>query len=229
MAINLVNSRFPFARIFILAESMQFRSSQLTRSHRTLAVIAAQPHAEKLNLKLKSNQNLTNHTKIFSELELIDKFLFQVCGIELKNVEIESESREYFAHNFELNQQKVKFRMAKITPTKTGQFVTIWKRNENGITEPHNVTDEFELYIIAIRQETKFGVFIFNKAILSENKILTNKNVEGKRGIRVYPTWSLTTSKQAEKTQNWQTKCFLEISNDNQIEITKAKKLLNIE
>jgi len=172
---------------------------------------------------------LTNSIKLFSELELINKAVFQVCGMELENVATELESQEYFAHTFELNKQKVKFRMAKITPTKTGQFVTIWKRNENGITEPHNTNDEFEFYLIATRQETNFGVFIFNRNVLTENKILTNKNAEGKRGIRVYPTWSLTTSKQAEKTKNWQTKYFVEISNYNQIEINKAKKLLNLE
>jgi hypothetical protein len=166
---------------------------------------------------------LADSIKIFSELELISKYIFQVCGIELKNVETELESQEYFAHNFELNNQKVKFRMAKITPTKTGQFVTIWKRNENGITEPHNISDNFEFYIIATKEETKFGIFIFNRTVLSENKILTNKKEEGKRGIRVYP------NKQAQKTQNWQTKYFVEISNNNQIDISKAKKLLNLE
>lgn len=172
---------------------------------------------------------MTNSNKLFSELELINKYVFQVCGIELKNAETELESQEYFAHNFELNNQKVKFRMAKITPMKTGQFVTIWKRNEDGITEPHNLSDKFEFYIIAAREETKFGIFIFNKIILSENKILTNKNGEGKRGIRVYPPWSLTTNRQAQKTQNWQTKYFVEVSNDNQIDISKVKKLLNLD
>ena len=172
---------------------------------------------------------MTNSNKLFSELELINKYIFQACGIELKNVENELESQEYFAHNFELNNQKVKFRMAKITPTKTGQFVTIWKRNENGITEPHNLSDKFEFYIIATREETKFGVFIFDKTVLSENKILTNKKDEGKRGIRVYPTWSLTTNKQAQKTKNWQTKYFVEISNEEKIDINKVKKLLNLE
>ncbi len=172
---------------------------------------------------------MTNSNKLFSELELINNCIFQVCGIELKNVETELESQEYFAQNFELNNEKVKFRMAKITPTKTGQFVTIWKRNDRGITEPHNVSDKFEFYIIATREEAKFGIFIFNKIVLSENKILTSKNGEGKRGIRVYPTWSLTTNKQAQKTQSWQTKYFVEISNNNQIDLGKAKKLLNLE
>ena len=172
---------------------------------------------------------MTNPNKLFSELQLINKYIFEVCGIELKNVETELESQDYFAHTFELNNQQVKFRMAKITPTKTGQFVTIWKRNDNGITEPHNLSDEFEFYIIATREATKFGVFIFNKTVLSENKILTNRNVEGKRGIRVYPTWSLTTNKQAQKTQNWQIKYFVNISKDKQIDTSKAKKLLNLE
>ena len=171
---------------------------------------------------------MTNSNKIYTELELINKSIFQVCGIEFGNVKTELESQEYFAQTFDLNKQKVKFRIARITPTKTGQFVTIWKRNENGITEPHNVEDEFEFYIIATRQEEKFGIFIFNKTILSENKILTNKNREGKRGIRVYPNWNITENKQAQKTQSWQTKCFIEIGNDNQIEIEKAKKLLNL-
>ena len=172
---------------------------------------------------------MTNSSKIFSEIQLLNNSIFKVCGIELENVETEKESQEYFAHNFELNKQKVKFRMAKITPTKTGQFVTIWKRNENGITEPHNVDDEFEFYLIATRQSERFGVFIFDKTVLSENRILTSKKGEGKRGIRVYPNWNVTTNKQAQKTQNWQTKYFVEISNEEKIDINKVKKLLNLE
>lgn len=165
---------------------------------------------------------------MLTELELINKSIFQICGIELENIETEVESQEYFAQTFELNKQMAKFRMAKITPTKTGQFVTIWKRCENGITEPYNIEDKFEFYIIATRQFEKFGVFIFNKSVLGDNKILKTNNGEGKRGIRVYPTWSITQNKQAQKTQNWQTKYFIEIENENQIDINNAKKLLNI-
>ncbi|POY39946.1 MepB family protein [Flavobacterium alvei] len=171
---------------------------------------------------------MTNSIKIFSEIELLNNSIFKVCGIELENIEPEKESQEYFAHNFKLNKQKVKFRMAKITPTKTGQFVAIWKRNENGITEPHNVDDEFEFYLIATRQAERFGIFIFDKRVLSENRILTRKKVEGKRGIRVYPNWSVTENKQAQKTQNWQTKYFVEII-ENETDLNKVKKLLKIE
>ena len=172
---------------------------------------------------------MKNLTKTISEIELLNEYVFKICGVDLTNVKTESESQEYFAHNFQLNKQKVKFRIAKITPTKTGQFVSIWKRNENGTTEPFNISDEFEFYIIATRHETRFGIFIFNKTVLSEKKILTSKNGEGKRGIRVYPTWNIAKNKQAIKTQSWQTNYFLECTHDNKIDIEKAKKLLNLE
>lgn len=172
---------------------------------------------------------MSNSSHIYPEIELLNNCIFKACGLNLEKLESEKESQEYFAKNFELNNRKVKFRMAKITPTKTGQFATLWKRNTNGITEPHNIEDEFDFFMIATRENEKFGVFIFSKEILSENKILTNKSVEGKRGFRVYPIWSITQNKQANKTQNWQMKCFVEIDNKNQTDINKAKRLLNLE
>jgi hypothetical protein len=57
------------------------------------------------------------------------ELLFNKCGFELSNIEIEKESSEYCAYRFEINTKKILFRQAKITPTKTGQFVTLWKRN----------------------------------------------------------------------------------------------------
>ena len=182
------------------------------------------------NIKINITDNdLTKFKTLYSELELIDKSVFKICGLELTNVQREAESQEYFAHNFLLNGQNIKFRKAKITPTKIGQFVTIWKRNENGITEPFDISDKFEFYIIATRQNEKFGLFIFSKTVLHENKILSDKTRDGKRGIRVYPTWDLTTNKQAQKTQLWQTKYFLDISPDREIDLEKARNLLSLE
>jgi hypothetical protein len=45
---------------------------------------------------------------------------------------LERESLEYAACSFKLNSMSVKFRVAKITPTKIGQFVTLWKRVSKG-------------------------------------------------------------------------------------------------
>ena len=162
----------------------------------------------------------------FADLELIDELVFKPCNFSLKNIKPESESQQYAAHTFKLNEYKILFRKAKITPTKTGQFVTLWKRNEKGITEPFDLKDEFDFYLIATRTPSKFGVFIFPKKVLYDNKVLSDATRDGKRGIRVYPIWDETTSKQAQKTQVWQTKYFLDLSNPAQIDLDRAKNLL---
>ena len=165
----------------------------------------------------------------FPELELIDELVFKPCNLSLRNIQPESESHGYAALTFQLNEYKVLFRKAKITPTKTGQFVTLWKRNKKGITEPFDFKDEFNFYLIATKTLTSFGVFIFPKKVLHENKILSDQTIDGKRGIRVYPSWDETTSGQAQKTQNWQTKYFFDLSNPQQIDLNRANNLLRIE
>lgn len=165
----------------------------------------------------------------FPELKSIDNLVFKPCNFSLKNIESETESQEYAAHTFQLKEYKVLFRKAKITPTKTGQFVTLWKRNEKGITEPFHLTDEFDFYLIATRTPGKFGVFIFPKNVLHEHRILSDETRDGKRGIRVYPIWDETTNKQAQKTQIWQTEYFLDLSDPKQIDLNRAKNLLSME
>lgn len=165
---------------------------------------------------------------IYPDLDLIDKVVFKPCGLDHSNFETELESQEYSACNFQLDRKNIKFRLAKITPTKVGQFVSIWKRDQKGITQPFDISDDIDFFIIAARQQKQFGLFIFPKSVLHENKILSGKTKNGKRGIRVYPSWDLTTNKQAQKTQQWQTKYFLEMSQVKLINIKKAKYLFNI-
>lgn len=162
----------------------------------------------------------------FNNLQLLNELIFKPCQLKLKNAEPELESREYFAHRFQLNKKQIIFRVAKITPMKTGQFVSIWKRNEQGITAPFNVNDDFDFLMIATKTSTQFGVFIFQKKVLYEQRILSDETNDGKRGIRVYPTWDETTSKQAQKTQLWQTDYFLDLSDKNEIDLDLVKNLL---
>ncbi len=169
----------------------------------------------------------SSHT--LSDLEIISEFVFKICGVIPTNVEKEREGQDYFAQSFKINGQKVIFRTAKITPTKTGQFVTVWKRDTKKVTAPYHVSDNIALYIIAARQEKNFGVFIFKQQVLLENGIMTSDEKPGKLGIRVYPSWSLPTNNQAKKTQSWQTKCFLEFKNNHKIDVGKAEILLNID
>jgi hypothetical protein len=197
----------------------------------TLVLIVKQHQNKKLNnkiftRKLTPENTLTLLNSIHSDLKVVKELVYDKCGFDLINLEQNIESKEYGACTFELNGKKIQQRFSKITPTKTGQFVTIWKRNSNGITEPFDNSDNFDFVIITARNEDKLGQFIFPKSVLADKGIITLNGKVGKRGIRVYPPWVITTNKQAEKTQNWQTKYFLTIKNDNSTNLDLANKLL---
>lgn len=160
------------------------------------------------------------------DLKVAKELVYDKCGFDLTKFKISPESEEYGACSFVLNGLTIQYRISKITPTKTGQFVSIWKRNEEGITEPFNISDDLDFVIIASKSEANFGQFIFPKSVLADKKIITSNGKEGKRGIRVYPPWDRATNKQAEKTKNWQTKYFITIKADNSIDLDLAKQLL---
>lgn len=163
---------------------------------------------------------------MIKELSRIEDSVFKTLQLNLSNIESDLECEEYFGHNFSLNNFKIKFRKAKITPTKNGQFVTLWRRNSDRKTEPFNTADDFDFYIIATEKDTQFGFFIFPKKVLAEKQILTSDQKEGKRGFRVYPNWDVPESKQAEKTKNWQTKYFIDITDHNKIDFNKFKNII---
>jgi hypothetical protein len=119
------------------------------------------------------------------------------------------ESKEYKACSYKIDGKKIIERTAKITPKKIGQFVTCWKRNSDGITEPHKHSDDFDFFFIKVKSEEKKGVFKFPKEVLIKNRIVSTEKKDGKRGFRVYPAWDNPTSKQAIKTQQWQINYFI--------------------
>lgn len=153
------------------------------------------------------------------------KLVFDTCGFDLLNLEIEKESTEYCACKFDLDKVKILFRVAKITPTKIGQFVTFWKRSKKGPIAPYADSDDIDFFIINTKNEHQSGQFIFPKKVLCQQGIISTSLKEGKRGIRVYPPWDLTTSKQAQKTQKWQLNYFLEIPLNKSINLERAKQL----
>jgi hypothetical protein len=115
------------------------------------------------------------------------------------------------------------FRKAKITSKKIGQFVSVWRRNELGVTQPHELTDDFEFYIIKCQSNNKIGQFVFPKIELAKRGIVTTSEKEGKRGFRVYPPWDKAISQQAIKTQAWQLNYFHYM--DSEIDLKKANLL----
>ena len=110
-----------------------------------------------------------------------------------------------------LNDKKVLFRTAKVTPTKIGQFVTLWKRIENSTIAPFDTTDAIDLVIIQVKTNNHSGLFVFPISVLIEQAIISTQKKEGKRAFRVYSPWDKTINKQAQKSQQWQLNYFLNL------------------
>lgn len=174
---------------------------------------------------MTTKSTLTAINLFHSDLKVVKELLYDKFGFHLTDPKLNSESMEYGACSFMLNGKTIQHRVSKITQTKTGQFVTIWKRNKDGVTEPFDISDDLDFIVITSKSGENFGQFIFPKTVLADKGIITQNGKEGKRGIRVYPPWDRVTNKQAEQTQGWQTKYFLTIKNDGSTDFVLAKKL----
>ncbi|WP_405207319.1 MepB family protein [Aquimarina sp. LLG6339-5] len=156
-------------------------------------------------------------------LSQIKRKVYDRCSLKILDYVNEPESQEYCACRFKLNGQNILSRTAKVTPKKVGQFVTFWKRKENGPIEPYHKSDQIDFYIVNVSKENKFGQFVFPKSLLIKKGIISTEIKEGKRAFRVYPKWDITKSKQAERTQKWQLNYFYEIN--DKIDIEKVLEL----
>lgn len=150
---------------------------------------------------------------------------YDICGFKVQNFIAENESTEYYAYSYLLGTKNVKFRIAKKTPTKTGWFVTMWKRNPSGIIAPYENTDLVDLFVINIVDKDKIGQFVFSKLVLVDKNIFSNKEQEGKRAIRVYAPWDEVNNTQALRTKKWQCEYFVDITSVNSAATQKIKNL----
>ena len=158
----------------------------------------------------------------------IQNLILSPVAFQLSNYFPEKESTAYAACRFTIGSLNVVFRCAKITPTKTGQFVTIWKRSETGPIAPFDVSDAVDLLVIYVENENLSGLFVFPKWELLNQKIFSNNNKNGKRGIRVYPPWDQNLNRQAQKTQHWQLQYFIEIPAENFPDPERVKSLFTM-
>lgn len=174
---------------------------------------------------MTTESTLTIIDSFHKDLRIAKELVYDKCGFDFSDPKLNSESAEYGACSFRLNSKAIQHRVSKITPTKTGQFVTIWKRNKEGITEPFDISDNLDFVVISARSGEYFGQFVFPKAALADNGIVTRNGKEGKRGIRIYPPWDIAANKQAERTQRWQIKYFLTIKNNDSTDLELANRL----
>ncbi|MYR04003.1 MULTISPECIES: MepB family protein [unclassified Streptomyces] len=144
-----------------------------------------------------------------------------VCSLPVP----EPESAEYAACAFTVDDRSVRFRVGRTTPTKVGQFVTVWQRSEAGPIRPFDAGDAVDLFVISSRDGDGFGQFVFPREVLCERGIVSRDGVGGKRGFRVYPPWVTTTSRQARGTQAWQVRYFFDLGQDGLADLTLARAL----
>ncbi|MEP6803183.1 MAG: MepB family protein [Flavobacterium sp.] len=171
-------------------------------------------------MPIKNNWN--DLKSLPKDLITVKELVYDCCHFDATEPQREAESADYDAYHFQLNGKNICYRTAKITPTKTGQFVTLWKRNVMGIIAPFDSLDTIDFVIVNVRKNGLLGQFIFPKDILLEKGIFSTEFKEGKRATRVYPPWDETTSKQAQKTQQWQLDYFYSINPDLDLEQFKV-------
>ncbi|GGN56208.1 hypothetical protein GCM10012285_50640 [Streptomyces kronopolitis] len=162
---------------------------------------------------------------LHGELLAAKASVYDPCGFVCSRPVPEAESAEYAAHEFTLDGLSVRFRVGKTTPTKVGQFVTVWKRSPGGPIQPFDSTDPVDLFVISTRDGGRYGHFVFPREVLCQRGIVSRDGSGGKRAFRLYPPWVETTSRQARSTQAWQVKFFLPILEDGSVDTTRARAL----
>ncbi|MFE3445038.1 MepB family protein [Nocardia sp. NPDC059180] len=151
--------------------------------------------------------------------------IFDFLGLTISAPVPEQENAEYGAFVSSVGRGSVRFRVGKLTPAKVGLFVTVWRRAEDGSTEPLAAEDGIDLLVVTAREGKCFGQFVFPKTALVEHGIVSVEGRGGKRGFRVYPPWSPTGNRQAMRSQKWQCDYFLELEGHEKVDVQHAKRL----
>ncbi len=73
----------------------------------------------------------------FTTLAYVNKMIYESNHLTVKSVQEEKQNSKYGAGTFQLSSKTVRFRVANITPTKVGQFVALWEKDENNINQPY--------------------------------------------------------------------------------------------
>tara|TARA_B110000046_G_scaffold173759_1_gene196685 strand:+ start:33762 stop:34091 length:330 start_codon:yes stop_codon:yes gene_type:complete len=102
--------------------------------------------------------------------------------------------------------------------------VSVWKRNSAGITQPQDVNDDFDHFVIQCEKGKDIGQFIFPKSVLGKKGIIfTSEKKENEvLGSTLLGTRLKTAKRLKLKNGNWNT-----FSISSVIVHLKRKKLQN--
>ena len=156
--------------------------------------------------------------------------LYQEAGVTTTGApQREKESGEYGACRLVLAGRVVVFRVAKITPKKIGQFVTLWKRpGPSKAIVPLDSDDGVDMVVVSVANADHRGQFVFDRQTLLEYGVMSRQGQGGKRAIRVYPPWSKPAAKDALKAQQWQLRSFVSLAPADAWEPARLRQLLHL-
>lgn len=132
----------------------------------------------------------------------------RLTGQTYSKVIPEEQQSDYQAALAEIDGQLWRIRTARITPTKSGGFVAIWHRDVTGTTAPYKYEEGLRGVMVYIEEASSFGVFRFTQQQLEHLGIYASASAPGKRGFRVYPSWTVGRRGEAKKSQNSQMPAF---------------------
>ncbi|WP_047392494.1 MepB family protein [Exiguobacterium sp. s168] len=141
----------------------------------------------------------------------INEQLYMPCQLTPHAIYEEVQNATYGAGRFCFGETSIRFRVAKVTPTKLGQFVVIWEKDEQNQNQPFSEDTATDLLVVnTFTDSNRFGQFVFPKIVLKQHNIFKTGTIKGKMAMRVYPSWDNPTSKQAIATQKWQLEYFMD-------------------
>lgn len=165
----------------------------------------------------------------YTALNDVNKMIYEPNGLTVKCVQEEKQNSKYGAGIFRLSSRTVRFRVANITPTKAGQFVSFWEKDKNNKNQPFTYEEAPDLLVITVfKNDSGFGQFIFPKEVLFKQEILKSSSTKGKMAIRIYPSWDKPTSKQALESSKWQLPYFVDMSDPSKLPIDKIIELYSL-
>ncbi|MDN3509378.1 MAG: MepB family protein [Candidatus Neptunochlamydia sp.] len=179
-------------------------------------------------LKSSAIQESSPLKDLHPDLSFAINKLYRAAGLSITSQpkkENGSKGAKYVAHRLGINYQTVAFRVGKITPTRVGNFVTLWKR-PNGKNKPIDLSDDVSFVVVDVSGVSgQKGQYIFDQDVLVKQKIfsVSSENQKGKMAFRVFPPW-VNPKPSAIKTQEWQLHYFFPITS-SEIPYSEIRRL----
>ncbi|WP_053386800.1 MepB family protein [Leucobacter japonicus] len=123
----------------------------------------------------------------------------------------EEQNSDYEAGLAVIDGERWHIRTARITPTKPGAFVALWRRDADGDTVPLPHDDDAQGALIFVMEGERRGVFRFTAEHLHGLGVTSSERRPGKRGFRVYPAWCDDLNARATASQTAQASAFTEL------------------